>query len=105
MAELEEGWKWWLRYIIVPVIAGSGLIGIVVTLLVKQNSANSERAISSQRSVADVQSETKKRDDAIRALRLKGPPFAYRLTENCTVLWTNYNSKRIWVRDPQGLAA
>jgi hypothetical protein len=33
MAETETGLKWWIRYVIVPVIGGGGAIAIVVALI------------------------------------------------------------------------
>ena len=33
MTDKEKGFKWWLRYIIVPLIAGSGLVTIFITLM------------------------------------------------------------------------
>lgn len=29
MAEIETGLKWWLRYIAVPLLAGSGIVGLI----------------------------------------------------------------------------
>jgi len=50
-----------------------------------------------------AEAQAAEQDAEIEALRLKGPPFGYRLTENCTVAWTNFMGKRIWVKDPQGI--
>ena len=33
MAELESGLRWWIRYVIVPIVAGGGVIAIVVSVL------------------------------------------------------------------------
>jgi hypothetical protein len=33
MADTETGLKWWVRYVIVPLIAGGGLVAIIVALL------------------------------------------------------------------------
>ena len=33
MADLETGFRWWIRYVIVPVVAGGGVIAIVVAVL------------------------------------------------------------------------
>jgi len=33
MADEEKGLKWWLRYVIVPLIGGGGIIAIVVSVL------------------------------------------------------------------------
>jgi hypothetical protein len=29
----EHGWKWWLRYIVVPLIGGGGLVAVIVALI------------------------------------------------------------------------
>lgn len=34
-SEIEKGYKWWVRYVIVPLIGGGGLIAIVVALLTR----------------------------------------------------------------------
>jgi hypothetical protein len=31
--QLEQGFKWWVRYVIVPLLAGGGLVGIAVALI------------------------------------------------------------------------
>ena len=33
MADLETGHRWWLRYVFVPLLAGGGLIAVLVTIL------------------------------------------------------------------------
>lgn len=36
MTKLESGYKWWIRYVIVPLIGGGGIIAIIVALLTQQ---------------------------------------------------------------------
>jgi len=33
MADLEQGMKWWVRYLLVPLIGGGGLVAVVIALL------------------------------------------------------------------------
>lgn len=33
MADIEAGHKWWLRYVVVPLIGGGGIVAVVVALL------------------------------------------------------------------------
>ena len=33
MPDEEIGWKWWIRYVVVPLIGGGGIIAIIVALL------------------------------------------------------------------------
>jgi hypothetical protein len=54
-------------------------------------------------SVEELDAAKEEQQKAIEALRTKGPPYGYRLTENCTVAWTNYMGLRIWVKDPAGI--
>lgn len=33
MADIETGHKWWLRYVVVPLIGGGGIVAVIVVLL------------------------------------------------------------------------
>lgn len=33
MAELEEGYRWWLRYVIVPLVGGGGVIALIIAVI------------------------------------------------------------------------
>src|SRR5437868_1801870 len=33
MADLEQGWRWWLRFIVVPLLAGSGVTAVVIAFI------------------------------------------------------------------------
>lgn len=35
MADLETGPKWWLRYVVVPIFGGAGIIGIIIAFILK----------------------------------------------------------------------
>jgi hypothetical protein len=37
MAEIETGFRWWVRYVIVPIVGGGGVIAILVALLSQHN--------------------------------------------------------------------
>lgn len=41
MAEVETGWRWWLRYIIVPIVATGGVVGVIVSaFFIKRDDMN-----------------------------------------------------------------
>jgi hypothetical protein len=56
-------------------------------------------------SVEEVEAAKEEQQKEIEALRAKGPPYGYRLTDNCTVAWTNYMGRRIWIKNPKGITA
>jgi hypothetical protein len=35
MTDSEDGYKWWLRYIIVPLVGGGGLVALLVAVIDK----------------------------------------------------------------------
>jgi hypothetical protein len=53
VADTETGLKWWVRYVIVPLIAGGGLVAIIVALLKPAD----DRPRDGGRSTVDVDKE------------------------------------------------
>lgn len=41
MGDEEKGAKWWIRYVVVPLIGGGGIIAVVVALIPQHPSSNS----------------------------------------------------------------
>jgi hypothetical protein len=39
MGEIESGFKWWMRYVIVPIIGGGGIIAIVIAVIDRTQSS------------------------------------------------------------------
>jgi hypothetical protein len=44
--ETESGLKWWIRYVVVPLIGGGGLIAVFIALLARNPQTNSPSNIS-----------------------------------------------------------
>jgi len=46
MADTESGAKWWFRYVIVPILGGSGVVAITVAALIQHDRSKAEQAQS-----------------------------------------------------------
>jgi hypothetical protein len=116
MNDIETGHKWWVRHVIIPVavglIGGGGLLGLIVALINKGNRPQPPEVHSTSEKPAaltesSMEAEAKKaaeRNRQVEELRQQGPPLGYTFVEGCNTTWTNFEGKRIWVRDKKGLA-
>lgn len=43
MADTETGIRWWLRYIVVPLLGGGGVIALIVASIIQRNNPRSNR--------------------------------------------------------------
>jgi hypothetical protein len=73
MADSEQGLKWWLRYIIVPLIGGGGIIGIVIAIISRpqfpQNTVPPDATINQEPALISGTPVEKESEPQIRALR------------------------------------
>ena len=37
MADSEHGWKWWVRFVVVPLIGGGGIIAVIIALMIEES--------------------------------------------------------------------
>lgn len=58
MTDTESGLKWWMRYVIVPLIGGSGVVAIIVALISAKK--DSEPTNSPKQSQADSMQQSSK---------------------------------------------
>ncbi len=48
-SDSETGWRWWLRYVIVPLIGSGGVVAIVVALIMSRGNHSGSNALQSER--------------------------------------------------------
>lgn len=65
MADIEDGHKWWIRYVIVPLIGGGGVIALLTVLLESPRSGKTvtEEPTSAVKSVLSNSSEASQEPD------------------------------------------
>ena len=112
MSDVETSRERRTRFVIIPLVvaiigATAFLVGAIINKGWWQPSGDRstrENMAEYQRSFADLQKEAIEHNTRVAELRQKTPPFGYALTEDCSTSWTNFNGKRIWVKDPKGLS-
>lgn len=64
MADEESGYKWWLRYVLIPLVGGGGLVAVVVTAISRPGVVGRESSTSSgsQSSQAPLPEASKQQD-------------------------------------------
>jgi hypothetical protein len=112
MSDIETRGERRVRYAAVPVAAATiGAAAILAAAIINKgwrqpfdrNSTDYKMA-EHQRSFADLEREAMEHRAKVAELQQKSPPFAYALAEGCGTSWTNFNGKRIWIKDAKGLS-
>jgi hypothetical protein len=65
MAETETGFRWWMRYVIVPMIGGGGVIAIIVAFIGRPAPRAPNLARDTPTTQADIGSQTKQESPTI----------------------------------------
>jgi hypothetical protein len=89
----ETGLKWWLRYVVVPLIGGGGVIAIIVALIGRPNHSNLATPRNEPTSVED-QAPPSKNNPPIVELPVSEPPAPQPLPHDLKIFEATASSAR-----------
>jgi hypothetical protein len=106
----DNGWRWWLTHVGIPV--GAICATIIASVIATKCHRDSPETVGPQPtprsepqiSMTDYLKVTAEYEARKEDLRKRTPPFAYTLVPGCSTKWVNYEGKRIWVKDAEGLS-
>jgi hypothetical protein len=112
MSDTETSRERRTRSVIVPlVVAIIGATALLIGAIINQgwwrpfgDRSTRESMAEYQRPYADLEREAIEHNTKVAELRQKTPPFGYALTEDCSTSWTNFNGRRVWVKDAKRLS-
>lgn len=111
MSDAETSRERRTRYVVIPIsVAVILATGTLVSAIINrgwwhpfEQDRTTDKMAEHQRSFVDLEREALEQKARVDDLRQKTPPFGYVLTKGCSTSWTNFNGKRVRVKDPKGL--